>query len=725
MNEFISQFLLESREFIEAATEDLLVLEQSPADAARLDSVFRAFHTLKGGAGIVEFHAMERAVHAAEEILSAARAGKLNLTTRLVGECLACLDQVLQWLEGLEQTGEFPPRADDEADAVVTRLRVTDAPVEDTSDAWVADLVSRHAGVQANAATALKFVPAADCFFKGEDPVGKVLSLAGLLAVDLEPREAWPALEGFDPYKCNLVITAITTSPPDTVRAHLKGHTGQCEVRAVEIAAAAAAVSSLPATVRDILAAQLALLDHAHPMNVGGFVASAGLAAENALRFCARTDLAADLARATATSLAQGAPEMLRAAIAQVLAPASDASTANQPSREPGVAAQTVRVDAARIDTLVRLTGEFTVAKNAVGHLSKLAQQEANPLAAMLKERHIVLDRLVSELQRSVLAMRVLRLRFVLQRFPRLVREMSAALGKPVKLEIEGEDTEADKAIVEMLFEPLLHIVRNALDHGIERPAERASTGKPAIATLRIRASRQGDQVLVEVSDDGGGIDVARVRDVARARGVLPEDALSRMSEAEIVDLVFAPGFSTATQVTQLSGRGVGMDAVRTAVERVGGRVAIDSRRGAGATVRFTLPFSVMMTQVMTVEAGGQTFGVLLDAVVETISVPRASLSSIGAAQAIVLRDRTIPVLDLASVLGLRTGSSDRAEATIVITAFAGQTGGLQVDRIGERLEVILKPLDGLLSHMPGVTGTTLLGDGRVLLVLDVAELLQ
>jgi two-component system, chemotaxis family, sensor kinase CheA len=417
--------------------------------------------------------------------------------------------------------------------------------------------------------------------------------------------------------------------------------------------------------------------------------------------------------------------EPLRNSITQLLSSTPVVAEIAKTSAKPEAAAKTLRIEAARVDALVRLTGELTVAKNAAGHVAKLAQEEGNALAGVLKERHSVLSRLIAELQESVLAMRVLPLRSVLQRFPRVVREMSANLGKPLKLEIEGEDTEADKAIVEMLFEPLLHIVRNAMDHGIESPGERAARGKSSTARILIRAARQGDQVLLEISDDGGGIDVERVREVAKARGIATEDELRSMSEMDIIDLVFAAGFSTATKVTELSGRGVGLDAVRTAVERIGGRVSVESRAGHGTIVRFSLPFSVMMTHVMTVEAGGQMFGVPLDAIVETVSVPRTAIKGIGAAQAIVLRNRTIPVFDLASVLALREAARDETSATIVIAAVAGHLGGLQVARIGERLEVILKPLDGLLSGMPGITGTTLLGDGRVLLVLDIGELLQ
>jgi two-component system chemotaxis sensor kinase CheA len=276
-----------------------------------------------------------------------------------------------------------------------------------------------------------------------------------------------------------------------------------------------------------------------------------------------------------------------------------------------------------------------------------------------------------------------------------------------------------------MLFEPLLHIVRNALDHGIEAADIRRQQGKPAVATIRIRASRQGGHVIVEVEDDGGGVNVARVRAVAKERGVTDAATLDAMTDEQVIDLVFAAGFSTASQVTALSGRGVGMDAVRTAVERVGGRVAIESRSGAGTAVKLMLPFSVMLTQVMTVEAGDQMFGIPLDAVVETVSVPTEHIVGVGAAQAIVRRNRTIPVFELAGLLRRRELRQDSGEATIVVAAVAGQLSGLRVDRLGERMEVMLKPLDGLLAGLPGIAGTTIVGDGRVLLVLDLAEVLQ
>jgi two-component system chemotaxis sensor kinase CheA len=301
---------------------------------------------------------------------------------------------------------------------------------------------------------------------------------------------------------------------------------------------------------------------------------------------------------------------------------------------------------------------------------------------------------------------------------------MSANLGKSVKLIIEGDETEADKTVVEMLFEPLLHLVRNAIDHGVERSGERTAAGKAPTALLRIKAERRADQVLIEVSDDGAGIDLSRVREAAVTRGLITEEQLLALTEAEALDLIFAPGFSTAARVTEISGRGVGMDAVRRAVERVGGQVSIASEAGRGTAVKLSLPFSVMMTHVMTVEAGGQMFGLPLEAIIETTRVSQAAISKVGAAPVVVLRNRTLPVIDLASVLGVEPVAGD-AESTLVVATANGECGAFRVDRIVERLDLILKPLEGLLAGTPGIMGTTLLGDGRVLLVLDIAEMLQ
>lgn len=623
MNEFVEQFVIEGRELVAQGNDDLLALEDRPDDKDRLDGAFRALHTLKGAAGIVDFVAMARALHAAEDALSAVRSGNAPVTAPLIGLCLGCLDQVGAWIDLMQSSGDIPKGADVAAD----------------------DLVRRFTDLRSAAARSL-------------------------------PRHAHPA------------VTA----------------------------------AGLSTIARQLLEAQKLLLAERSPEGAAGRLGSAGRVAANVLRHQGLDTT--DLESLLQTSLLAGDAASMAVAIDRILS-----GLAEKEPDAPGTLAlhapdTTLRVDVERIERLVRLTGELLVAKNAVGHTAQLALEEADPrqLAVALKNQHLLLERLVDQLQQSVFSLRVLPLHRAFQRFPRLVRELAASVGKPVLLVVEGAATEADKSIVEAIAEPLLHVLRNAVDHGIEGSVERRAAGKPPTATIRLRAARQGDRIVIEVEDDGRGIDVRRVREVAQARGVLPPARVALLSDDEVVELIFAPGFSTASQVTGLSGRGVGMDVVRTAIERLGGRVSVSSRPDVGTVVRFSLPFTVMMTQVLTVEAAGQVFGIPIEAVVETVKVERAAIVSVGAAQALVLRNRAVPIIDLGRALGGASGAPLDA-ANVLIVSVEGQLGGLEVDRLGDRLDVMLKAPEGLLAGIPGIDGTTLLGDGRVLIVLNLGEI--
>ncbi len=729
MNEFLEQFVIEARDLAEQAADDLLALERDPGDRDRLDSAFRGFHTLKGAAAIVEFAAMGRAVHAAEDVLDAVRRGARPAGTDVIDASLACLEAVRRWLDQIETAGDLPADADAAADALVAGFTTPATPAAPPLPAgdqgWIDALRTRAP----DATVALRLTPDADCFFRAEDPLALVAALPGLAAVGLAPRRPWPAAGDIDPFACNLVVTALCRSTVTAVADHLGPMRRQAEI----LALAQDPADGLPAPAAALLQAQIALA-RIEGDGLAGRLGAAGRVAANILRRLGRPTAAIETA--LAIGLDAGDPQPFVAAVEAALAGdslagdplAGDARKA-APSVAPGTtaAARALRVDVERIDALVRLTGELTVVKNAIGHAAGMARDggDAGPLADLLHRQHAMLDSLTAELQRAVLTIRVLPLRHVFQRFPLMVRDMAAALGKTVQLKIEGEDTEADKTVVEALFEPLLHVLRNALDHGIEDAGTRAARGKSPAAQVVLSARRDGDQVIVAVTDDGAGIDPAAIRRVAAARGLAAAAALDALPDDEVIDLVFAPGFSTATAVTDLSGRGVGMDAVRTAIGRIGGRVAVASRPGAGTTVRFALPFSVMVTRVMTVEAGGQVFGIPFDAVVETTQCAREDIASVGQAAAFVLRDRTIPLIVLAEALGREAAIPQRPLASIVVTEAAGMVGALEVDRIGAPLDVMLKPLEGLLAGMRGIAGTTLTGDGRVLIVLDVQGLLQ
>lgn len=729
MNEFIEQFLIETRELIEAAARDLLALEEAPADSERLDSLLRAFHTLKGAAGIVEFAAMGRALHAAESALVDARGDGPRLTDRLVDDCLACLDQIGRWAETIEATGDLPPQSDAAADALIARfVRDDEQPVARRDDEvqpdWSDEILADHPALSTKARTAFRFVPAADAFFAGQDPLGVIERLPGLLSLDAAAAGGWPALDDFSPFSCYLTFTGLTSASVDEVRSVFQIGAGQLDLKAVERAA-----SNLPPLAGEVIEAQISLLGETEPDGLAGRLAAAGRVAVNVLTWSGLDALANEVRAVSAQSELLGDARALAAKLTSIV---SDEGRSAESQREaalperPDFAARALRIDVGRIDALVKLSGELAVVKNAIGHTAGLAAAGAEPraIAMKLKDQHALLERLVGELHRAVVNTRVIPLRTVFQRFPRLIREIGAELGKPARLVIQGDATEVDKTIADGLFEPLLHVIRNALDHGIETPDRRSLSGKDLTGSVHLHAERQGGHVVVEVGDDGGGIDLDRVREVAVANGLADAQTLGLMSEADTLNLIFASGFSTTTHLTSLSGRGVGMDAVRSAIMRLGGRVEIESRRGAGTLIRFFLPFSVLMSQVLVIEAGGQAFGIPFDSVVETMRLPLNRIMTVGAAQAFVLRDRTLPLCDLAQLLE-QDGRPHDGEALVVVASAAGEQIGLKVDRLGERLEVMLKPMEGLLAETPGVAGTGLLGDGRVLIVLDLLELLR
>jgi len=731
MNEFLEQFVIECREQVEQATADLLALEKSPSNIERLDSAFRAFHSLKGGAGIVDFDAMAEAVHGAEDGLSYARKGTIAISPTLIGDCLACLDQVIQWVDEIARSGDLPKDASKEAAAVVARFsrgERADAGIDQRPEVkqpvgWLATILAEHPDAAREAQCAVRYTPGADCFFSQEDPLARIAGLPGLLIVDVSPVHPWPQLCDLDPFQCNLVLVALSSASETEIRKALADVLDRCHIEALGEAVRRPA-SSLSPDARSLFEAQLALLESTVDDDLAGKVASAGAVVANVFLAQGDNSLAVPIEKATAQSLAEAQTAPLASAIKAILF--EEAAKPGPPvpfGTEHETAARTLRIDAGRVDSLVDLTAELTVAKNAIGHVVALAQNGEEGLEPLLKQRFAVLDRLIGELQQGVLALRVLPLRHVFQRFPRLLREIAAGLDKSVDLVTEGAETEADKAIVEMLFEPLLHVVRNAIDHGIEDKVRRLALGKPAVAKLGLRGYRERENVVVEITDDGQGINVERVRQVALERGVVTAEALAAMSEAQVTALIFEPGFSTAQSVTDLSGRGVGMDVVRTKVVRMGGTVGIESTPGAGTAVRFTLPFSVMLTRIMVVSAAGQKFGIPLDAVVETLRVGPDAIARVGAAQAIVLRNHTVPVIDLREALNLH-GEGDRGRnAVLVVANVDGVPSALRVDVIGERFDAMLKPLEGLLIGTPGLAGSTLLGDGSVLLILDLTEL--
>lgn len=424
------------------------------------------------------------------------------------------------------------------------------------------------------------------------------------------------------------------------------------------------------------------------------------------------------------------------AAPAPVPAPARTAPAATAPAQAPdtladagrsGVSDTNIRVDVDVLDRLMNLVGELVLARNQILQHAG-ASQEATFLAATQR-----LNLITTELQEGVMKTRMQPIGNVWNKFPRVVRDLALLCGKQVAIEMEGKDTELDKTIIEAIKDPLTHIVRNAVDHGIEPPAERAARGKPAEGRLALRAFHEGGQVNIEIADDGGGIDPERVKRKAVDRGLITAEAAARLGEREALNLIFLPGLSTAAQITNVSGRGVGMDVVRTNIEKIGGMVDVQSTPGAGTTLRIKIPLTLAIIPALTVTAAGERFAIpqvnLLELVRLDAGLRACGIERIKGVPVYRLRGNLLPLVYLDRELGLAAAGEGTAAhgraATIVVLRADKRVFGLVVDDVNDTTEIVVKPLGTQLKGIPVLAGATIMGDGRVALILDVMGLAQ
>jgi two-component system chemotaxis sensor kinase CheA len=729
----------------------LIALERTPDDSALIVGVFRAFHTLKGSSGVLAIQPMTRMLHAAEDMLAAIRDGRTVIGPALIDTLLECLDQTARWLDDLEVRDGLPDNADGAADGLIRRLRgdaaAATAPPSglEIDDFGIFSEAERSAAVEALRGQAdgaaifrVAYQPDPRCFFNGDDPLKLIAGLPGLAALRISPQGDWPALETLDPFRCEMRIDALAIGEEAAIRHAFRLVADQVRIAAISPDALAPQPSSGPKSgdiVGAVLAEQRLLLASTDtpPGEIAGRWGSAAAAAANALRHEGENGHAEAVAAALAEAIDRHDPSPLLKALDRIIqarqSPGTAAASQPMPASSPP-ASRSLRVEEERIDRLFALVGEMIVAKNTLGWLAGRTAEAAGAgdTVRPLRDLHALVERLTRDMHDAVVRIRMVPVGQVFDRFPRLVRDLSLRLGKPVDLLVEGEGTSADKTVVEALFEPLLHLVRNSLDHGIEPPEARHGAGKPERATVTLRAFHAGDRFVVEVSDDGGGIDIAAVGRKAVESRVLDEDQLGALSEEEAARLIFAPGLSTMNETSELSGRGVGMAAVRMAIERIGGAIGVETVRHRGTTIRLELPLTLALLRIVTVTAHGRRFGVPLDVVAETIRLPDDRIRRIRGQAAFTWREQVVPLHPLGRILELpeprdRLSDDDGDRLVLVVNADGGGFFGLEVDGIGDRLEVALRPMDGLLANIPAYLGTTLQGDGQVLLILNPKEL--
>ncbi|MDB5448137.1 MAG: CheA signal transduction histidine kinase [Phenylobacterium sp.] len=715
MAEIKATFFQECEEQLAELESGLLAMEGGDTDSETVNAVFRAVHSVKGGAGAFGLEDLVRFAHVFETTMDEVRAGRLAASPEVVKALLRAADVLADLVRAARDGGQVDESRSEGISAELSALTGVDELAADDDgmgeitfqpmQVLVADVDEAPAPETPEAPAApepagwtLRFKPRPELYAKANETVLLLRELARLGEVEVELDAGdLPLLPHLDPEGAYLAWTI-----------RLRGAASETEVREVFDFVDADCELDLQPVDAD-----------GAPMETGGGGGELDIAALISL---AQAEVAAPAA--------SGPPEAslgeLLAAAAEPAAAEAAPSAANAARSATGkaaaaaAAAATIRVDLDRVDRLIDLVGELVINQAMLAQrVTEAGLARASNVAGGLDE----LEQLTREIQDSVMAIRAQPVKSVFQRMPRLVREVASVTGKQVRLMTEGEGTEVDKTVIERLSDPLTHMIRNAIDHGLETPDKRRAAGKNPEGVVKLSALHRSGRIVIEVADDGAGINRERVRQIAVDKGLVAVDAA--LSDDEIDNLIFLPGFSTASAISDISGRGVGMDVVRRSIQELGGRISITSRPGLGSTFSMSLPLTLAVLDGMVVTAGEQTLVAPLTAIIETLQPKRVDVNSLGgAARVISIRGAYVPLVDVGVSLGYRTEPLDAEQGVaLLIEGEGGARAVLLVDAIQGQRQVVIKSLEANYRRVPGIAAATILGDGRVALILDIDAL--
>lgn len=689
MEAIIRTFVDECTELLELFEQSALRLEQNPGDGSAVAELFRAAHTIKGSAGLFGFDDVVEFTHRVESMLDRMRNGELQAGSAHVALLLSSTDHLAELVQSAanEQPNPNPDRTRELCERFEGMLN---------SDAAGTDAETGQSEESANPNWHISVRFGADVLRSGMDPgafIRYLTSIGELVRIATISDEV-PDLAALDPEQCYLgyEIDLQTGASRDEIENVFEFVRDDCTLQLVPPKAKLTEYLQLIEVYEDDRQARLGEI----LVNIGSLTQAE---LQRALQMQSESDPTPKLGDLL---VEQGSSErtLVEAAL----------------KRQTGLQVQkhgTVRVDADKLDQLINLVGELVIASAS----AKLAARQSSD--SVVVEPTEVVCGLVEELRENALRMRMVQIGETFSKFRRVVRDVSAELDKDIALSISGGDTELDKAVVEKIGDPLTHLVRNAIDHGIEDVETRLQRGKPAQGTVRLDAYHDSGNVVVEISDDGGGLDLERVRARAVERELIEADA--HLSEAELIDLIFQPGFSTKEQVSDLSGRGVGMDVVRRNVEALRGQVEMFTRPGQGSTTRIRLPLTLAIIEGFLVGVGEARYVVPLDTVNECVELEHRMVHAEGR-NFINLRGEVLPLLRLQDVFGVQ--GADERRANVVVVQAGERKAGLVVDHLLGEFQTVIKPMGRLFRHAHGISGSTVLGNGDVALILDVTALL-
>ncbi len=673
--QFHDAFFDESYEALDTMEASLLKLNVGQPEPELINTIFRVAHSIKGGSATFGFSEVASFTHTCETLLDELRANRMQVTRAITDLLLRSVDVMREMLRAVQHKEPMDAQrvADLQFDLEVAILNKESAAAPAPAPAAPASAPAAASKAAAAHRFRISFRPFPQLFVHGNDPLRMLRELAELGDLTVEAQtKALPPLESLDPTSCYFAweLTVDTDATRENIDQVFDWAEGDCELTIVAESAepqAAPAPSVAAAPIADVKPA------------------------------------AAETSRPQLTAVASSGDH-------------------EAPKHQQGIGdGSSIRVSTEKIDELMNTVGELVITQSM---LSQLGSKVAGPVAEQLRSGLAQLERNMRELQESVMRVRMLPISFVFSRFPRMVRDLSGRLGKQVDLKMTGEQTELDKTVLEKIGDPLVHLVRNSVDHGIEMPDVRAAAGKPAAGTVHLEAYHKGGSITVEVGDDGGGLNKDRIIAKARDRGLV--GANEQLTDEQIYELIFLAGFSTSDQATDISGRGVGMDVVRRNIKELGGTIEVRSQLGKGSRFIITLPLTLAIVDGQSVSVGDETYIVPLVTIIESLQLTPDSVNRVaGQGEVFWFRDNYLPVVRLYEVFNTKPRTKELHEGLIMVVEGEGRRVGLFVDDLLGQQQVVIKSLEANFRRVDGVSGATILGDGQVALILDVPGLIR
>ncbi|QQM65167.1 chemotaxis protein CheA [Pseudoalteromonas sp. LC2018020214] len=728
--DILQDFLVEAGEILELLSEQLVELENNPEDTELLNAIFRGFHTVKGGAGFLAMTELVDACHGAENVFDLLRQGVRTVNSELMDVILQALDTINEMFAtiqnrdkpepadpellhtlhilGLPPTEAEATEASSQTEVEQPHNEVVDTPVADDEDPFAFDELFSGAPSVSDAEideiTEDEFESLLDELHgKGQGPaVEKPVASSSDFSGDITDDEFDSLLDELH----GVGSFGEVTSKPE-----------QNDANKTPVESAIPAVNTVNSSDDEISDDEFeALLDELHGKGTAPKSIESAPAAKQPepvsppAKQVSEPVKKAEPAKAPTPKPVEKAPEK----------PVAKVPPAAPKKSAPPAAETTVRVDTKRLDQIMNMVGELVLVRNRLVSLATNSDSEAMGKAISN------LDVVTADIQGAVMQTRMQPIKKVFGRFPRVVRDLARSLNKDIDLKLIGEETDLDKNLVEALADPLVHLVRNSVDHGIEMPAVREAAGKSRTGNVTLSASQEGDHILLTIKDDGAGMDAEKLKKIAISKGVLDHDQASRLSDTEAYNLIFAPGFSTKEEISDISGRGVGMDVVKTKITQLNGSVSIQSELGVGTILEIKVPLTLAILPTLMVVVGAQTFALPLAGVSEIFNLDLTKTNVVDGQLTIIVRKKAIPLFYLEHWLVKGSDRSQRkSKGHVVIVQIGTQQIGFVVDSLIGQEEVVIKPLDALLQGTPGMAGATITSDGGIALILDVPNMLK